>query len=113
MTLTRLGEDETLLGQVARVFTRTAPGLLDSIDAALSSDDIERAYGDAHSLKGAVAVFEAPDVFNSVVAVETHARNYEAAAAASAFGNARQLVEQLVAELVPLATTGPADLSRR
>jgi DNA-binding response OmpR family regulator len=102
MTLTRLGEDETLLGQVARVFTRTAPGLLESIGAALARNDPERAYGETHSLKGAVAVFEAPEVFNSVTAVETHAINYDVSAAAAAFVTARTLVERLVTELVPV-----------
>jgi HPt (histidine-containing phosphotransfer) domain-containing protein len=102
MTLMRLGEDETLLGQVARVFTRTAPGLLESIGAALARNDAERAYGETHSLKGAVAVFEAPEVFNSVTAVETHTINYDVSAAAAAFVTARTLVERLVTELVPV-----------
>jgi DNA-binding response OmpR family regulator len=106
MTLTRLGDDETLLGHVARVFTRTAPALLESIGAALAGNDIERASGEAHSLKGAVAVFEAPDVFNSIVAVETHAINYNAAAALAAFRNARPLVQRLVDELAPIVASG-------
>ncbi|HEY0335712.1 MAG TPA: response regulator [Burkholderiales bacterium] len=102
MTLTRLGEDETLLGQVARVFARTAPGLLESIGAALAGNDIERAQSEAHSLKGAVAVFEAPEVFNSVAAVETFAIAYNASAALAAFVAARTLVERLVTELAPV-----------
>ncbi|MGZ5090230.1 MAG: response regulator [Burkholderiales bacterium] len=106
MTLTRLGDDETLLGHVARVFTRTAPALLESIGAALAGNDIERAYGEAHSLKGAVAVFEAPDVFNSIVAVETHATNYDSAAAMAAFHSARGLVQRLLDELAPLVAPG-------
>jgi HPt (histidine-containing phosphotransfer) domain-containing protein len=106
MTLTRLGDDETLLGQVARVFTRTAPALLQSIGIALESNDIERAYGEAHSLKGAVAVFEAPEVFNSIVAVEAHAIDYDSAAAMAAFRAARLLVERLVTELEPLVPRG-------
>jgi DNA-binding response OmpR family regulator len=109
MTLTRLGEDETLLGQVARVFTRTAPGLLESIGAALARNDVERAYGETHSLKGAVAVFEAPEVFNSVTVLETHAINYNASAAAAAFATARTLVERLMTELVPVIHRHAAD----
>jgi DNA-binding response OmpR family regulator len=106
MTLTRLGEDHMLLGQVARVFTRTAPALLDAIGAALAGNDIERAYGEAHSLKGAVAVFEAPDVFNSVAAVEAHAIDYNASAATAAFTKARALVERLMIELEPFVVRG-------
>ena len=102
MTLTRLGDDEALLGQVARVFTRTAPTLLDSIGIALTSNNIERAYEEAHSLKGAIAVFEAPDVFNSVVAIESEAIKYDCAAAIVAFHNATPLVQRLVSELAAL-----------
>jgi DNA-binding response OmpR family regulator len=99
MTLKRLADDETLLGQVARVFIRTVPQLLTAISSALTANDMERAYAEAHSLKGAVAVLEAPEVFESVVALETHATNYDAAAAATAFAAAQVLVQRLVAEL--------------
>jgi DNA-binding response OmpR family regulator len=102
MTLTRLGDDETLLNQVARVFMRTAPGLLQAISEALEHNDSERAYAEAHSLKGAIAVFEAPEVFNSIVAVETHAHKYDSRSAAAAFRAARALVERLMSELSAL-----------
>ena len=102
MTLKRLGGDATLLTQVARVFIRTMPQLLSGINAALTSNDIDRVYAEAHSLKGAVAVFEAPEVLNSVIAMEKHAIDYNAAAASAAFAVARTLVERLATELQPL-----------
>lgn len=109
MTLQRLAGDTELLGQVARVFIRTVPQLLTSISAALACNDVERAYAEAHSLKGAVAVFEAPDVLSSVMGVETHAINYNTAGAAAAFAVARTLVERLVTELSPMV---PPDTER-
>jgi CheY-like chemotaxis protein len=102
MTLKRLAGDETLLGQVARVFIRTAPQLLSAISSALAANDSERAYAEAHSLKGAVAVFEAPQVFEAVVAVETYAKNYNATAAAASVKAAHLIVERLSAELADL-----------
>jgi hypothetical protein len=47
-------------------------------------------------------VFEAPEVLNSVVALEKHAIEYNAESAAAAFVVARTLVERLVSELAPL-----------
>jgi HPt (histidine-containing phosphotransfer) domain-containing protein len=70
MTLTRLAGDEALLAEVAQIFLRTVPQILASLNAALASNDLEHAYAEAHSLKGAVAPFEAPEVFNAVVSVE-------------------------------------------
>jgi DNA-binding response OmpR family regulator len=107
MTLRRLAGDVTLLGQVARVFIRTVPQLLSAIASALAAEDLERAYAEAHSLKGAVAVFEAPQVFDAVVSVEAHAIDYNGSGAAAAFSAARALIERLVAELQPLATPSP------
>lgn len=99
MTLKRLADDEPLLQQVARVFIRTVPQLLQEISSALATNDSERAYAEAHSLKGAVAVFEAPQVLSAIVTLETHAINYNAAAAVTAFAAAQALVQRLSAEL--------------
>jgi hypothetical protein len=57
----------------------------------------------AHALKGAVAAFEAPVVFNCVLNVERHAKNEDAAAAAAAFRMTQDVVGRLVTELRPLA----------
>ena len=102
MTRARLAADEALLGDIARIFIRTVPQLLSSISTALSANDLKRAFGQAHSLKGAVAAFEAPEVFNSLAQVETHVRNHDAEAAAAAFAMAQALVERLARELAPI-----------
>jgi len=99
LTRKRLADDETLLRHVARVFVRTVPELLNAVRTALAANDSERAYAEAHSLKGAVAVFESPRVLEAIVAVEAHANNYNAAAAQSAFVAAQALVERLASEL--------------
>ena len=102
MTRARLAADEALLGEIAAIFMRTVPQLLTSLGTALSGNDLKRAFGQAHSLKGAVAAFEAPEVFNSLAQVEAHAKNHDAEAASAAFAMAEALVERLVTELAPI-----------
>jgi CheY-like chemotaxis protein len=103
MTLERLAGDEMLLGKVAVAFIRTAPQLLASISSALAANDLKRASVQAHALKGAVAAFEAPVVFNCVLNVERHAKSEDAPATAAAFRLTQELVGRLLAELLPLA----------
>ena len=99
MTLTRLANDEMLLGEVAQIFIRTVPQIVASITAALIGNDLEQAYEQAHSLKGAVSPFEAPEVFNAVLSVETQARNRDVAGTMSALAIAERLIERLLNEL--------------
>jgi HPt (histidine-containing phosphotransfer) domain-containing protein len=97
-----LAGDDALLNQVARVFIRTVPQLLKDIGSALAIKDGDRAYAEAHSLKGAVAVLEAPEVLASIVVLETHAINYNADAAATSLAAAEAMVTRLCAELQSL-----------
>lgn len=101
ITLERLAGDETLLADVASVFMRTAPELVTHIGEALRRNDLKHAFVQAHALKGAVAAFEAPEVFNAVLNVERYARSDEAAHAAAAYVIAQELVDRLVSELLP------------
>ncbi|HEV7390831.1 MAG TPA: Hpt domain-containing protein [Burkholderiales bacterium] len=111
ITLSRFGGDETLVSEIAAVFVRTVPQLMATVTAAVDAGELERAFHQAHSLKGAVAAFEAPEVLRAVLEVEGHAKNADAAATASAWPAARALVERLIRELallVPAGTTMPA-----
>jgi HPt (histidine-containing phosphotransfer) domain-containing protein len=99
VTRARLAGDDALLAEVAAVFRRTAPQLLASISIALSGNRLERAYAEAHSLKGAVGAFEAPEVLNAVVALERNTKTLNGSAAAAAFSSVESLVERLLNEL--------------
>ena len=101
-TLFELGGDQTLLAKIAGIFSRTAPDLLAKIREALDAQDLKRAYGDAHTLKGSVGVFAAPQVFQCVADVAQHAKDRDLAATEHAFGAARPLVNRLLDELQPL-----------
>jgi HPt (histidine-containing phosphotransfer) domain-containing protein len=98
-TVERLCGDEELFGEIAQILMRTAPEQLKTIGAALAGNDLKRTYEEAHSLKGAVAAFEAPEVLTCVAAVERHAKGNDGAAAAAAFAEAHPLVESLLGEL--------------
>jgi HPt (histidine-containing phosphotransfer) domain-containing protein len=108
ITLSRFADDEELLSEVAAVFVRTVPKLVTSVTDAVSAGDLERAFHQAHSLKGAVAAFEAPKVLQAVLEVEGYARKGDAAATASAWPAALPLVERLLTELALVAPAGNA-----
>lgn len=103
VTLSRFAGDETLLGEIACVFIRTVPQLVTSISSALTARDLKSAFHHAHSLKGAVAAFEAPAVLNAVKELEGHAKSSDGVATAAAFPVAQAFVERMLAELAPLA----------
>ena len=103
MTLTRLAGDHVLFSEIARVFLRTAPDLVADARAALSANNMERLSAEAHSLKGAVAAFEAPEVYSAVALVQTHADKHDRGAAASAFEAAQSLIHDLIGELSSIA----------
>lgn len=97
-TVERLCGDEELFGEIAEILIRTAPSQIDAIRTALAGNDLYRAYEEAHSLKGAVAAFEAPEVLNSLIALEQNAKG---PFASEAFAKAEPLVRQLLGELAP------------
>jgi HPt (histidine-containing phosphotransfer) domain-containing protein len=99
VTLERLGGDQELFGEIAQILVQTAPEQLASISAALAANDLKRTREEAHSLKGAVAAFEAPEVFDAVATIERLAKADDAAGARAALTTAHALVESLVAEL--------------
>jgi HPt (histidine-containing phosphotransfer) domain-containing protein len=101
-TLARFAGDEMLLGEIACVFVRTVPQLLTSISSALTANDMKTAFHQAHSLKGAVAAFEAPLVLNAVKELEAHAKNNDAATVAASLPGARSLVERMLGELASM-----------
>jgi HPt (histidine-containing phosphotransfer) domain-containing protein len=107
-TLTELGGDETLLGKIADIFTRTAPNLIELIHEALAAQDLKRVYGEAHSLKGSVGAFKAPEVFQCIADLAQHAREGNLGAAQNDFSAAQPLVKRLLDELAPIVAAARA-----
>ena len=102
-TLERFAGDDTLLAEIAAVFIRTVPQLVTALGAAVVANDVKQAHHQAHSLKGAVAAFQAPLVVDAVIAVEKNAKAGDAAAVAAAYPIAQALVQRLLAELALIA----------
>lgn len=74
VTLERLAGDATLLAEIAQVYTTTARAQLQVIGAALADANLDTIYREAHSLKGATAVFEAPAAFACLCELESAAK---------------------------------------
>jgi DNA-binding response OmpR family regulator len=103
-TLARLGGDTALVSEVARIFTQTVPPLLTLLRDALDDSNLHAVYEGAHSLKGAVGAVEAPQVLQSVIELEAHARKGDTRAVAAAFTLAQALVWRLMSELSEMAS---------
>ena len=101
----RLGGDEKLLADLARIFIYTVPGVLSLIRASILDNDFDAAVAHIIALKGAVGAVEAPDVSRSLSQLEIHARNRDLVAMVAAFSMVRALTERLVRELAPIMST--------
>jgi HPt (histidine-containing phosphotransfer) domain-containing protein len=74
LTLERLGGDAVLLLEIARLYMATAPAQLHVIGTALADGNLDSVYREAHSLKGATSVFEAPAAVASLAELEDAAK---------------------------------------
>ena len=99
----RLGGDEKLLREVARIFIHTVPSVLRVIRACVVNNDFDTALAHVISLKGAVSAFEAPDVLNLLSLLECHARNRDPLATVAAFAMVEAVTERLYTELASMA----------
>ena len=103
----RLGGDEKLLSEVARIFIHTVPDVLSSVRAALLEDDFDTALTQVVSIKGAVAAVEAPDVLEFLGRLEKLVRNRDLSASLAAFAMVQALAERLLRELAPVLPQAP------
>lgn len=94
--LERLGGDDQLLGEIAEIFLATAPATLAQIRQTIADGRHEELSRAAHTLKGSVANFAAPDAFQAARDLETAAR----AAQADRYEELAWRVEQALALLM-------------
>jgi serine/threonine protein kinase/FixJ family two-component response regulator len=102
-TLARLRGNAELTSDVERMFTRTVPILLTLVAEALNDSNIPFVYEASRSLKTAVAAVEAPDVLNSLIELETHARKRDFGAVTAAFLTTDRLLRRLTSELAEMS----------
>lgn len=70
VALERLGGDEQLLKEVARLFLGEYPTLMDDIRSAAQTNDADALQRAAHSMKGSVSNFGAEGVYQAAFALE-------------------------------------------
>jgi two-component system, sensor histidine kinase and response regulator len=83
--LDRVGGDEELLRELTTIFLDEYPDLMREIEVGLAAGDARRVEHAAHSLKGSVANFGAPDATQAAHGLETLARSGRLSDAPPAF----------------------------
>jgi HPt (histidine-containing phosphotransfer) domain-containing protein len=102
-SLERLGGDEVLLGEIARLFLLEYPALVAQIHAARDKDDARVMERAAHSLKGAAANFCAAPTVDAALALEQLARAGDLAGADKALTRLEAELARMHAALSELA----------
>ncbi|MGZ5260097.1 MAG: serine/threonine-protein kinase, partial [Burkholderiales bacterium] len=102
-TLARLGGNTALTSDAERMFTRTVPIVLTLLAEALNDSNLPFIYEAAQSLKTAVAAVDAPEVLNSVIELETHAKRRDFGAVTAAFRATDRLMRRLTSEVAEMA----------
>jgi two-component system, sensor histidine kinase and response regulator len=103
IALERVGGDEDLLREIARLFLDECPRLMGHIQQAIDSGDTHRLEREAHSLKGSVANFGAEPVVKAALALEVLGRSGNLSQAREGFQQLSQSVEVLRPELIALS----------
>jgi two-component system sensor histidine kinase/response regulator len=95
LALERVDGDEALLSDLAMLFCQESPRMLAAVREAVSAHDGERLQRAAHSLKGSVATFAAPDAFEAVLHLERIGRSGDLADAEKAYAALTIEIERL------------------
>lgn len=102
--LERVGGDEDLLREIARLFLDECPRLMTEIQQAIEAGDSRRMERAAHSLKGSVANFGAEPVVKAALDLETMGRAGDLARADQGFLELSRHLEKLQPQLASLAS---------
>ncbi len=103
LAMERVGGDEELLQQVARLFLDDCPRAMGEIRSAIDRGDAKRLEREAHSLKGSVANFGADPVVSVALELEMMGRLGNLSDAIAKFSTLENNVRLLEPELVRLA----------
>ena len=101
--LDRVGGDEELLTEIARLFLEDSPSIMADIRLAVISKDAPRLEHAAHSLKGSVANFGADPVRDAAFELERMGRSKDLSRAGAAFEYLEAVFARLLPELEALA----------
>ena len=107
--LERIDGDAELFAEMVELFLEDCPQLLAEIDEALADGDGDKLIRAAHTLKGAVANFEAAEVVEAARSVETAGRAGNLAEAQESFAHLRLAASRLAPALEKHAGQGSVD----
>ena len=102
LALERVGGDEDLLGEIARLFLDECPRLMRHIQESIDAGDTRRLEREAHSLKGSVANFGAEPAVAAALELEMIGRSGNLSDAREGFRRLSQSIAALQPELAAL-----------
>jgi HPt (histidine-containing phosphotransfer) domain-containing protein len=106
--LQRVEEDEELLNEMALLFLEECPGMLLTVQQALSEGDALALQHAAHTLKGSVGNFSAQRAFAAALTLETIGRHGDLSGAPEAYTRLEQELVRLSFALEALRTRAAA-----
>lgn len=102
VALSRLGGDEQLLQEIAKLFIDDYPHTLAEVRGAVQARDARGVERSAHALKGAVANFGANQVVAAAIQLETMGRSHHLDGAEQALAALEGALEELRPDLARL-----------
>ena len=103
LAMERVGGDEDLLKEIARLFLDEYPDSLRKLEVAIASQNPKQVEHEAHTLKGAIANFGAPQATNAALELEQMGRNNDLSQAVPSFQRLKNALSGLDSELQTLA----------
>lgn len=94
--------DEEILAELRDAFLGELPKMMNAIESAIKDANAKALEHSAHTLKGAVANFQAPAVKDAAFVLEKQGREGVMTAASENFAALRTLMNVLTAELATL-----------
>lgn len=104
--LDRVGGDNELLREITAIFLEEFPLLMQEIREAVESGDARKLEHAAHSLKGSVSNFGAPEAVDAAARLEMLGRAAQLSSAGDALRRLEEQFENLQPALRALASTG-------
>ena len=97
--LSRVGNDIDLLKEIAQLFLDDAGNMMSSIEQAAKQADAVALGKAAHTLKGCVSNFSAPEAYEAALHLERLGRTGDLSGVAEGLSQLRQKLDDLCAEL--------------
>ncbi|HLJ16333.1 MAG TPA: ATP-binding protein, partial [Bryobacteraceae bacterium] len=107
VALSRMGGDQQLLREVAKLFLDDYPKLLATIQQAIRRGDARVLERSAHTLKGSVANFGAPECVRSALRLEMIGRGGDLRESSAVLGRLESALARLRPELETLGSVAP------